>query len=54
MTLKRRNVNFPLQISAFFFLLFILMELFFLFVLCSVGIFVLKQNHVHNLHKESE
>lgn len=24
------------------------------FVLCSLGVFVLKQNHVHNLHKESE
>lgn len=23
-------------------------------VLCSSGVFVLKQNHVHNLHKESE
>lgn len=22
--------------------------------LCSSGVFVLKQNHVHNLHKESE
>ena len=26
----------------------------FVFVLCSVGVYVLNQNHVHNLHKESE
>lgn len=26
----------------------------FVFVLCSVGVFVLNQNHVPNLHKESE
>lgn len=28
--------------------------IFVFFVLCSLGVFVLNQNHVHNLHKESE